>query len=1151
MSHGDGLGSRRFTRYRLFTTPVRVEFGKVGSFALAIGEGTVTVMGKAGPVDLPNVLHVPELVGNLFSTKVSVTGGSASLFLPSAHPDGEHRVAIVRNARVIESKGSITVQGTVALTASLSGGLYLLDLQRGAHPGPPSCTIEKIPQSYAALVRSSVPPPAVQRQIAAAPPLSLPDSVVQEAWLWHRRLGHTGFATLAELRRKNMLPDCQVTPQQFLQVRDVDVCEPCVVGKLQRVSHPLRQPRSVRVLHRVHMDLCSFQDKHFLTFVDEATRYGTVILLSRKSEAAEHIKQLIVWSETQTDAHVQRVRHDRGGEFMSEALQGWYRDRGIQMEPTAGYSPESNGIAERYNRTILAIALPMHADSADPKRALPVLPAAWIGAALLYAADLCNARPASGAHLGRTPHEGFLGRPVSLSVFRRFGCRVWVHTPSALRDKLAPRAVPGRFIGFVRPLASGIYRILLDTGKETQSQTVVFADHQAPPPLVLPTEPAADTPSVLPPWWPSSEQSVPPPSLDVVPSDDDNCDDDDDDVSPAVAPVAPVTESDSSAADPDMADSASEDPLADSDNVSDDGSVGEFAAPLSPAVSDSASEVSLHQPCAPVPAAPLAPAPAAAVQPESHWQTTRGGARRSSRAKAPNYRACVATTAAAGDEQTAARSSQRAAPQPARAGKRRGRRGKGATRRYRARKRKTAKRSCGRLLQVVSGCETTGFAPPLESESAPTYPACGAGHLTPRDTATAAAADKPIAVSQPAEGEIVLGPFRPDQVRPQDCVSALVSMTEISAGCSKPPPPAAVLPDHRDPDPLSVHDALSRHDANEWRQAIDSELASFDEHDVWYPCELPPGKTALPSQMLLERKRDGRYKARLVAGGHKQLHGVDFEETYAPVCSYRTMRMILSIVAHENLAWRQFDIRTAFLHGELKEEVYLRPPRGLEGVAGGSKVLRLKKALYGLRQASRAWNKRLEGELLDRGFVQSNADPALWILYGAGGAVLSMFYVDDGLVAAKADEEADALVDLIESMFAIRRIVDPQDFLGIEFSRDRGAGTITIDQSRKIVAMALAAGVAGEKRSTPMTPAAFASLRKARPADKRADRWLYQSLLGKCLHLAQCTRPDIALVVGALAAFGSDPTQEHFDALLDLIRYLSSTAERRDHLRRL
>jgi hypothetical protein len=93
-----------------------------------------------------------------------------------------------------------------------------------------------------------------------------------------------------------------------------------------------------------------------------------------------------------------------------------------------------------------------------------------------------------------------------------------------------------------------------------------------------------------------------------------------------------------------------------------------------------------------------------------------------------------------------------------------------------------------------------------------------------------------------------------------------------------------------------------------------------------------------------------------VAGGHQQQHGLDFAETFAPVCWYRAMRMLLAVSAHENLVLRQFDVQTVFLNGKLEEEVYLRRPSGAEHLSGGHKqVLRLQRALYGLKQASRAW----------------------------------------------------------------------------------------------------------------------------------------------------------------------------------------------------
>jgi hypothetical protein len=131
---------------------------------------------------------------------------------------------------------------------------------------------------------------------------------------------------------------------------------------------------------------------------------------------------------------------------MSGQLHTFFAERVIQQEPTAGYTPEANGLAERHNLTLLDIALPMLADSGDPQRGLPLPGSQYAWAAVIYANDLHNATPAPSALFGRTPHEGFLHRTVGLSVFQRFGCRVWVHSPGH-RHKLAPRALPGRLVG--------------------------------------------------------------------------------------------------------------------------------------------------------------------------------------------------------------------------------------------------------------------------------------------------------------------------------------------------------------------------------------------------------------------------------------------------------------------------------------------------------------------------------------------------------------------------------------------------------------------------------------------------------------------------------------------------------------------------------
>jgi hypothetical protein len=157
-------------------------------------------------------------------------------------------------------------------------------------------------------------------------------SVEQLTWAWecHRRLGHIGFGTLAELSRQGGFADKSLTPDSFVQARERRICEPCVIGKLCRTSHPARMPRPVRVLHRVHMDVCELDGIYFGTVVDEATRFSCVSLLHREGDTAIEVQRILTWCETQTDKRAQRVRHDRGGEYMVGTLQRFSAERGIQ-----------------------------------------------------------------------------------------------------------------------------------------------------------------------------------------------------------------------------------------------------------------------------------------------------------------------------------------------------------------------------------------------------------------------------------------------------------------------------------------------------------------------------------------------------------------------------------------------------------------------------------------------------------------------------------------------------------------------------------------------------------------------------------------------------------------------------------------------------
>ena len=253
-------------------------------------------------------------------------------------------------------------------------------------------------------------------------------------------------------------------------------------------------------------------------------------------------------------------------------------------------------------------------------------------------------------------------------------------------------------------------------------------------------------------------------------------------------------------------------------------------------------------------------------------------------------------------------------------------------------------------------------------------------------------------------------------------------------------------------EPRSLKEALESPDAELWEKAMAEEIDSLHKNGTWVLEEPPPGVKTIPCMWLFKIKRDAhgnveRYKARLVALGNRQVAGVDFEEVYAPTSKQTSLRALLAVVAEENLELHQLDVKTAFLNGELEETVYMKQPPGYE--EGGPRVAcRLQKAIYGLRQAPRAWHTKLKKELEAMGFVASAADPALWVKSGKAGVVYLLVYVDDMLIATKSKEEMQRTKELVMRVFDARDLGEARMFIGFEISRDRSKKTLHITQKR-------------------------------------------------------------------------------------------------------
>ena len=203
--------------------------------------------------------------------------------------------------------------------------------------------------------------------------------------------------------------------------------------------------------------------------------------------------------------------------------------------------------------------------------------------------------------------------------------------------------------------------------------------------------------------------------------------------------------------------------------------------------------------------------------------------------------------------------------------------------------------------------------------------------------------------------------------------------------------------------------------------------------------ELPPDKKALGCKWVYKIKHnsDGtmeRLKARLVIFGNHQVEGIDYNETFAPVAKMVTVRAFLAVAAAKNWELHQMDVHNAFLHGDLDEEVYMKPPPGFHTTNPGL-VCRLQKSLYGLRQAPRCWFAKLAGALKRYGFSQSYSDYSLFTLSRDNIHLSILVYVDDLIISGNDSSAISDFKKYLRDCFHMKDLGLLKYFLGIEVAR--------------------------------------------------------------------------------------------------------------------
>ena len=335
--------------------------------------------------------------------------------------------------------------------------------------------------------------------------------------------------------------------------------------------------------------------------------------------------------------------------------------------------------------------------------------------------------------------------------------------------------------------------------------------------------------------------------------------------------------------------------------------------------------------------------------------------------------------------------------------------------------------------------------------------------------------------------------------------------------------------------------ALSGPDAAAWHQVCQRKLQAFKEHNTYESVPLPADYRALGTRWVFTIKGKNMPKARLVAQGHRQIEGIDYTETFAPVVRYDSVRVFLALSACLGLTIHQMDVNTAFLNSPIDETVYVRQPPCFLDAQHPDYVWKLKGAMYGLKQAPLLWNQHINATLSKLGFRRHEGEYGLYFKKCPKGLVLVALYVDDLLIAAASPRLVSQVKRQLQSVYAMKDLGPVNKFLGMNVSQTKDH--IALALTDYIVSAASASEIQVSKPVyTPLSPTTDYN---DSSSPLVADIKQYQAIIGQLMFIANTGRPDVAYSVSLLSRFMQAPRQVHLRAAHRVFQYLYTTRTHR------
>lgn len=338
--------------------------------------------------------------------------------------------------------------------------------------------------------------------------------------------------------------------------------------------------------------------------------------------------------------------------------------------------------------------------------------------------------------------------------------------------------------------------------------------------------------------------------------------------------------------------------------------------------------------------------------------------------------------------------------------------------------------------------------------------------------------------------------------------------------------------------PGSFGEINSREDKEEWLHAVNEEISALKKNNTWSLCSLPEGKKAINSMWIFKVKCDDssnieRRKARLVIKGRSQRPGFDYSETYAPVARLTTLRFLLAVVNERNLLIYQMDVKNAFLHSDLEEEVFMKVPDGVD--EDGTQVCKLNKTLYGLKQAPRPWNSTFDTFMKTLGMKNSEADRCLYIGEFRNAKIYLLLYVDDIIIAGNNEKRIQKIKIALKNKFFMKDLGKLSTFLGIKITNTSNG--LFLSQESYLKKLLTKFNMSDCKSVRTPMECNFVNDYQ----DKLSEDKPYRELVGCLMYLTQTTRSDISFSVNFFSRFQSEPKENHWKGLKRILRYIQGT----------